>query len=157
MTAQTANPETTRTHEVEQSPAGHFQLHLSRLIGRIVVFAAGNAGPAPGSGEAPAHLRGAYPDNARPGTLPMADPLTLADPDMPWFSVKEAVLPFARFPGVGGCPATAQQLALVVPYVDDVTAMEVAFDALDAHGQQAGETVAVEEGVETGGRLTEIM
>jgi len=36
MTAQTANPETTRTHEVEQSPAGHFQLHLSRLIGRIV-------------------------------------------------------------------------------------------------------------------------
>ena len=32
--------------------------------------------------------------------LPLADPLTLADPDMPWFSVKEAVLPFARFPGV---------------------------------------------------------
>jgi carbamoyl-phosphate synthase large subunit len=32
--------------------------------------------------------------------LPMADPLTLADPAMPWFSVKEAVLPFARFPGV---------------------------------------------------------
>jgi carbamoyl-phosphate synthase large subunit len=31
---------------------------------------------------------------------PMADPMTLADPDMPWFSVKEAVLPFARFPGV---------------------------------------------------------
>jgi carbamoyl-phosphate synthase large subunit len=30
----------------------------------------------------------------------MADPLTLADPAMPWFSVKEAVLPFARFPGV---------------------------------------------------------
>ena len=26
--------------------------------------------------------------------------MTLADPDMPWFSVKEAVLPFARFPGV---------------------------------------------------------
>ncbi len=33
-------------------------------------------------------------------TLPLADPLTLADPNMPWFSVKEAVLPFARFPGV---------------------------------------------------------
>ena len=28
----------------------------------------------------------------------MADPMTLADPDMPWFSVKEAVMPFARFP-----------------------------------------------------------
>ena len=33
-------------------------------------------------------------------TLPLADPMTLADPNMPWFSVKEAVLPFARFPGV---------------------------------------------------------
>ncbi len=33
-------------------------------------------------------------------TLPLGDPLTLADPNMPWFSVKEAVLPFARFPGV---------------------------------------------------------
>ena len=32
--------------------------------------------------------------------LPLADPLTLADPATPWFSVKEAVLPFARFPGV---------------------------------------------------------
>ncbi|MFC4667919.1 carbamoyl-phosphate synthase large subunit [Seohaeicola nanhaiensis] len=32
--------------------------------------------------------------------LPLADPLTLVDPNMPWFSVKEAVLPFARFPGV---------------------------------------------------------
>ena len=30
----------------------------------------------------------------------MADQMTLADPAMPWFSVKEAVLPFARFPGV---------------------------------------------------------
>jgi carbamoyl-phosphate synthase large subunit len=30
----------------------------------------------------------------------IADQMTLADPDMPWFSVKEAVLPFARFPGV---------------------------------------------------------
>jgi len=33
-------------------------------------------------------------------TLPLADPMTLVDPNMPWFSVKEAVLPFARFPGV---------------------------------------------------------
>jgi carbamoyl-phosphate synthase large subunit len=32
--------------------------------------------------------------------IPLADPMTLADPNMPWFSVKEAVLPFARFPGV---------------------------------------------------------
>ena len=32
--------------------------------------------------------------------LPLADPMTLADPNMPWYSVKEAVLPFARFPGV---------------------------------------------------------
>ena len=45
-------------------------------------------------------FRGEYPANAKPGTLPMADPMTLADPNMPWFSVKEAVLPFARFPGV---------------------------------------------------------
>ncbi|MBA83647.1 carbamoyl-phosphate synthase large subunit [Thalassobius sp. S69A] len=45
-------------------------------------------------------FRGAYPKGATPGSLPMADPMTLADPDMPWFSVKEAVLPFARFPGV---------------------------------------------------------
>ena len=45
-------------------------------------------------------VRGRYPDGATPGSLPMADQMTLADPDMPWFSVKEAVLPFARFPGV---------------------------------------------------------
>ncbi|MEL6619921.1 MAG: carbamoyl phosphate synthase large subunit, partial [Pseudomonadota bacterium] len=32
--------------------------------------------------------------------LPLGDPMTLADPNMPWFSVKEAVMPFARFPGV---------------------------------------------------------
>jgi carbamoyl-phosphate synthase large subunit len=32
--------------------------------------------------------------------MPMGDPLTLANPQTPWFSVKEAVLPFARFPGV---------------------------------------------------------
>jgi carbamoyl-phosphate synthase large subunit len=45
-------------------------------------------------------FRGEYPKDAKPGSLPMADPMTLADPNMPWFSVKEAVLPFARFPGV---------------------------------------------------------
>ncbi|WP_439526954.1 carbamoyl-phosphate synthase large subunit [Roseovarius mucosus] len=45
-------------------------------------------------------FRGPYPKDTKPGTLPMADQMTLADPNMPWFSVKEAVLPFARFPGV---------------------------------------------------------
>ncbi len=44
--------------------------------------------------------RGTYPSDAKPGTLPMADQMTLADPAMPWYSVKEAVMPFARFPGV---------------------------------------------------------
>ena len=44
--------------------------------------------------------RGAYPSGATPGSLPMADQMTLADYAMPWFSVKEAVMPFARFPGV---------------------------------------------------------
>jgi len=45
--------------------------------------------------------RGAYPEGtAYDETIPMADPLTLCDPKVPWFSVKEAVLPFARFPGV---------------------------------------------------------
>ncbi len=45
--------------------------------------------------------RAAYPEDVGPETpLPFADPLTLADPNTPWFSVKEAVLPFARFPGV---------------------------------------------------------
>ncbi|WP_120500627.1 carbamoyl-phosphate synthase large subunit [Roseovarius sp. EL26] len=44
--------------------------------------------------------RGDYPEDAKPGSLPMADQMTLADPNMPWFSVKEAVMPFARFPGV---------------------------------------------------------
>jgi carbamoyl-phosphate synthase large subunit len=44
-------------------------------------------------------FRGPYPKDTKPGTLPMADQMTLADPNMPWFSVKEAVLPFARFPG----------------------------------------------------------
>ncbi len=33
-------------------------------------------------------------------TIPMGDPMKLADFRTPWFSVKEAVLPFARFPGV---------------------------------------------------------
>ena len=32
--------------------------------------------------------------------LPLGNPFTLADPKTPWFSVKEAVLPFNRFPGV---------------------------------------------------------
>ncbi|MEP5155008.1 carbamoyl-phosphate synthase large subunit, partial [Planktotalea sp.] len=45
-------------------------------------------------------LRGDYPADATPGSLPLADQMTLANPNMPWFSVKEAVLPFARFPGV---------------------------------------------------------
>jgi len=46
-------------------------------------------------------LRAPYDANAAyEDTLPLGDPMTLADPDMPWFSVKEAVLPFARFPGV---------------------------------------------------------
>ena len=33
-------------------------------------------------------------------TIPMGDPMALSDFRTPWFSVKEAVLPFARFPGV---------------------------------------------------------
>lgn len=46
-------------------------------------------------------MREPYPENADYDTvLPLADPMTLANPMMPWFSVKEAVLPFARFPGV---------------------------------------------------------
>ncbi|MFA5538626.1 MAG: carbamoyl-phosphate synthase large subunit [Gemmobacter sp.] len=44
----------------------------------------------------PPYAQGVDPDTP----LPLADPLTLADPMTPWFSVKEAVLPFARFPGV---------------------------------------------------------
>ncbi|MGC1496630.1 MAG: carbamoyl-phosphate synthase large subunit [Sulfitobacter sp.] len=43
----------------------------------------------------PYEAQAAYSD-----VLPLGDPMTLANPDMPWFSVKEAVLPFARFPGV---------------------------------------------------------
>jgi carbamoyl-phosphate synthase large subunit len=46
-------------------------------------------------------LRAPYDaDASYDSVLPLADPMTLADPNMPWFSVKEAVLPFARFPGV---------------------------------------------------------
>ncbi len=46
-------------------------------------------------------LRAPYPAGVGPDTdLPLADANTLADPITPWFSVKEAVLPFARFPGV---------------------------------------------------------
>ncbi len=45
--------------------------------------------------------RAPYPEGVGPeDDLPFADPLTLADPLTPWYSVKEAVLPFARFPGV---------------------------------------------------------
>ncbi len=44
---------------------------------------------------APYEAQAAYSD-----VLPLGDPMTLANPNMPWFSVKEAVLPFARFPGV---------------------------------------------------------
>ncbi|MFZ5709872.1 MAG: carbamoyl-phosphate synthase large subunit [Pseudomonadota bacterium] len=46
-------------------------------------------------------MRAPYPQGVGPDTpLPFADPMTLADPKTPWFSVKEAVMPFARFPGV---------------------------------------------------------
>ena len=44
----------------------------------------------------PPYPAGVGPDDA----LPLADPLSLADPITPWFSVKEAVMPFNRFPGV---------------------------------------------------------
>ncbi|GGE47993.1 carbamoyl-phosphate synthase large subunit [Actibacterium pelagium] len=44
--------------------------------------------------------RPAYKEIDSTEPQPMADPMTLVDPNMPWFSVKEAVLPFARFPGV---------------------------------------------------------
>jgi carbamoyl-phosphate synthase large subunit len=45
-------------------------------------------------------LRAPYVEKDATQPQPIADQMTLADPDMPWFSVKEAVLPFARFPGV---------------------------------------------------------
>jgi len=45
--------------------------------------------------------RAPYPEGTTyDEAIPFADPLTLCDPKVPWFSVKEAVLPFARFPGV---------------------------------------------------------
>ncbi|KMW59576.1 Carbamoyl-phosphate synthase large chain [Candidatus Rhodobacter oscarellae] len=44
--------------------------------------------------------RAAYPQAERHEPMPLADPMTLVDPNMPWFSVKEAVMPFNRFPGV---------------------------------------------------------
>ncbi len=45
--------------------------------------------------------RAPYAMGVGPDTpLPLADAMTLANPKTPWFSVKEAVLPFARFPGV---------------------------------------------------------
>ena len=45
-------------------------------------------------------LRDPYPSGAGPEHLPIGDLMTLAPPETPWFSVKEAVMPFARFPGV---------------------------------------------------------
>ncbi|MGB8621649.1 MAG: carbamoyl-phosphate synthase large subunit [Paracoccaceae bacterium] len=46
-------------------------------------------------------MRPPYPAGTGPDDpLPLADQMSLADPNMPWFSVKEAVMPFARFPGV---------------------------------------------------------
>ncbi|PWJ17016.1 carbamoyl-phosphate synthase large subunit [Jannaschia seohaensis] len=45
-------------------------------------------------------LRDPYPGDANPDHVPIGDLMTLAHPDTPWYSVKEAVLPFARFPGV---------------------------------------------------------
>ena len=45
--------------------------------------------------------RGPHIETGDPMELqPQGDPFTLADPKTPWYSVKEAVLPFARFPGV---------------------------------------------------------
>ncbi len=45
-------------------------------------------------------LRDPYPADAKIEHVPMGDTMMLSHPDTPWFSVKEAVLPFARFPGV---------------------------------------------------------
>ncbi|SDY63787.1 carbamoyl-phosphate synthase large subunit [Jannaschia faecimaris] len=45
-------------------------------------------------------LRDPYPADAAIEHVPMGDTMMLSHPDTPWFSVKEAVLPFARFPGV---------------------------------------------------------
>ena len=45
-------------------------------------------------------MRDPYRDVSYEESIPIGDPMKLADPNMPWFSVKEAVMPFARFPGV---------------------------------------------------------
>ena len=45
-------------------------------------------------------LRDPCPGDADPDHVPIGDLMTLAHHDTPRFSVKEAVLPFARFPGV---------------------------------------------------------
>lgn len=45
-------------------------------------------------------LRDPYKDASYDETIPIGNPMMLADPNMPWFSVKEAVMPFARFSGV---------------------------------------------------------
>jgi carbamoyl-phosphate synthase large subunit len=46
-------------------------------------------------------MRPPYPEAEDPmDVLPLGNPYTLADPQTPWFSVKEAVMPFNRFPGV---------------------------------------------------------
>ena len=42
----------------------------------------------------------AFPLRAAKTAAGSCDPMSLADPNTPWYSVKEAVLPFARFPGV---------------------------------------------------------
>jgi len=39
-----------------------------------------------------------YRDVSYDETIPSADPMTLADPMLPWFSVKEAVMPLCAFP-----------------------------------------------------------
>jgi carbamoyl-phosphate synthase large subunit len=42
-----------------------------------------------------------FPDDFGPeDPIPATDPMSLADSHTPWFSVKEAVMPFDRFPGV---------------------------------------------------------
>ena len=45
-------------------------------------------------------LREPYKDASYDKSIPIGDQMMLADPNMPWFSVKEAVMPFTRFPGV---------------------------------------------------------
>ncbi|WP_368186743.1 carbamoyl-phosphate synthase large subunit [Aestuariibius sp. HNIBRBA575] len=46
-------------------------------------------------------MRAPYAEASDPmDVMPLGNPFTLADPKTPWFSVKEAVMPFARFPGV---------------------------------------------------------